>query len=277
MMRAPAMGRLRRWVAALIAVSLIAVSAPASARILKTKRPGQPGQGLALTIGSGFEYETDPEESEFGYPFLIEYELTKTLKLSAEPSYVQIRSKPGQRGTSVSGSGDFETTVEYEFIGERRHRPALTAEGIVKWPTAAYDAIGTHEMDYSIGLIVSKELVGFDLDFNALYTFVGSPPDVPLENSTEVGLASEWHVRPSFDLLAEVVTSTGGGVRGRSGSLGSLGGRANAIGISESLTEGTLGFALHLNDFLKLEQGVIAKSDGSFQAVFAWEWDFSGR
>lgn len=256
---------------------VIAACPPASARILKTKRLGQPGQGLAITVGSGFEYETDPEESEFGYPFLLEYEMTKALKLSVEPSYVQIRSKPGERGTSVSGSGDLETTMEYEFLSERRYRPALTLEGIVKWPTAAHEAIGTHEMDYSLGLIVSKEFIGFDLDLNGLYTFVGSPPGLQLQNATELSLASEWHLRPSLDLEGEVVTSTGGGIRGQSGTLGGIGGRAGSIGPSENLTEGTLGLAVHLNDFLKLEQGVVGKSDGSWQFVFAWEWDFTGR
>jgi hypothetical protein len=258
-------------------VLVIAAGAPASARILKTRRLGQPGQGLALTIGSGFEYETDPEESEFGYPFLLEYEMTRALKLSVEPSYVQIRSKPGERGTSVSGSGDLETTVEYEFLSERRYRPALTFEGIVKWPAAAHEEIGTHEMDYSLGLIVSKEFVGFDVDLNALYTFVGSPPGVELQNATEVSFASEWHLRPALDLEGEVVTSTGGGIRGQSGTLGGVGGRAGSIGPSENLTEGTLGLAVHLNDYLKLEQGLVAKSDGSWQFVFAWEWDFTGR
>ena len=277
MTRAHETGLRRLLSASLTVACLIAASAPASARILKTRRPGQPARGLALTLGSGFEYETDPEESEFGYPFLIEYELTKSLKLSAEPSYVQIRSKPGERGVSVSGSGDFETTLEYEFLPERRYRPALTAEGIVKWPTAAHEEIGTHEMDYSLGLVASKELVGFDLDFNALYTFVGSPPGLKLQNATEVSLASEWHLRPALDLEAEVVTSTGGGIRGQSGTLGGIAGRAGSVGPSENVTEGTLGLAVHFNDFLKLEQGIVAKSDGSWQAVFAWEWEFGGR
>lgn len=265
---------IRRLLGAALAVTLVVGVTPASAKILKTRRPGQ--RGLALTVGSGFEYETDTEESEFGYPFLVEYEVTKALKLSAEPSYVQIRSKPGKPGNTLSGSGDFETTAEYEFITERRYRPGLTAEGIVKWPTAAHEQLGTHATDYSLGLLVSKEFVGFDVEASGLYTFVGSPPGLQLQNATEFSIASEWHVRPALDIEAEVVTSGGGGIRGRPGSLGSIAG-AGSVGPSERLTEGTLGFALHLNDFLKLEQGAVGKSDGSWQIVFAWEWDFTGR
>ena len=53
----------------LAAVALVAalLAAPASARILKTKRPGQSAGRLALTIGSGFEYETDPASSGHDY------------------------------------------------------------------------------------------------------------------------------------------------------------------------------------------------------------------
>jgi hypothetical protein len=40
--------------------------------------------------------------------------------------------------------------------------------------------------------------------------------------------------------------------------------------------EATLGVAEHLNEFLKLEEGVIIQKDGSWQVVFAWEWDFGG-
>src|SRR5437870_13918084 len=90
----------------------------------------------------------------------------------------------------------------------------------------------------------------------------GQPPGLKLQNATEVSLASEWHLRPALDLEAEVVTSSGGGIRGQSGTLGGIAGRAGSVGPSENVTEGTLGLAVHFNDFLKLEQGIVAKSDG---------------
>ena len=50
----------------------------------------------------------------------------------------------------------------------RRHRPGLAAEGIVKWPTAKHDEIGTGKTDYSLGAVVSKEFVHVDLDLEAI-------------------------------------------------------------------------------------------------------------
>src|SRR5439155_6252920 len=133
----------------------------------------------------------------------------------------------------------------------------------------------TGEADYSIGPIVTKELVPFDLDLNAVYTFVGSPPGVHLQNTFEASLAAEWHLTTVLDIEAEVVTSTGAGGRfhGQAGSLGSLANIGGAV-LGQSESEGTLGFAEHLSDRFELEEGMILKSDGSWQAVAGWEFDF---
>lgn len=261
------------------ALWLVVGVTPSSAKILKTRSPGQAGHALALTVGNGFEYQTDPEESEFGFPFLLEYAVTHRLTFVAEPSFVSIHSRPGQRGASVHGAGDFETTLDYELVSERRHRPALAAEAVIKWPTASHPTLGTKQTDYSLGVIASKAFVHYDLEFNALYTWVGSPAGTQLPNSMEFSMASELHLRRSLDLELEVVTtSAGGGFRGTSGSIGGFGGIPGSAAAARTGggTAGTIGLAEHLNHFLKLEEGLIAGSDGSWQFVFAWEWDFSG-
>ena len=250
-------------------LALIAAPRPADATILKTKRPRE----LALTVGSGFEYATDSEQSEYGYPFLIDYGFSDKFKLTLEPSYVVLRSKAGG---SVSGLGDLETTLESELVRERRYRPALTLEGIVKWPTARHDELGTGEFDYTLGVLLGKEFVGWDADFNATYTFVGSPPGAHLQNTVEVSLASEWHLSHTLSIVGEVVTTHGSGVfRGQPGSISGIGGlpKVGSEAVSND-SEGTLGLAEHLNRHLKLEEGGILKTDGSWQMVFGWEWDF---
>ena len=251
--------------------TLLAAASPASAKILKTRRPGL-YQELQLTIGSGFEYETDGEESEYGFPFLVEYGFTKSLKLSVEPGYVLVRKK---KGGTVSGPGDLETTLTWELPTERRYRPGLAFEGVVKWPTAPIGDLGTGKADYTFGTILSKEFVPFDLDLNAAYTWTGSPPGVKLKNVLETSLAIEWHLTPALDLEGEVVNAAGAGGRFR-GTPGSLGGFANIGGPEQgqSESEATLGFAEFLTKRLKLEEGMILKSGGSWQTVIGWEYDF---
>ena len=254
-----------------IAASLLAIAVPASAKILKTKRPAQYRE-LALTVGSGFEYETDGEESEYGFPFLAEYGFTRMLKLSVEPSYILVRKK---NGGTIDGIGDLETTLTCEFPTERRHRPGLALEGVVKWPTAPRGDLGTGEADYSIGAIVSKEFVQFDLDLNAVYTFIGSPPGVHLQDTFELSLAAEAHLTPVLDIEAEAVTAAGAEGRFR-GQPGTLGGFGNIGGPEQGQSESelTLGLAEYFSERLKLEEGAILKSDGTWQFVVGWEFDF---
>lgn len=256
----------------LMVVSLLAAVAPAHAKILKTRPRASETWSplLALTIGSGFEFETDGQQSVYDFPILVEYNLTEALKLTAEPHFVYIESKSADTQT-LSGWGDLETTLEYEFLRERRYRPALTAEGLIKWPTARSPDLDTDGTDYTIGLIASKDLVFFDLDINTLYTFVGSRDQ---KDTFEISVGSQRHLNNFLDLEAEVLTSVGGGVRGQPGTIAGIGTRQGTGG-NES--EGTLGIAEYLNTYLKLEEGVVLKSDHSWQIVFAWEYSFSGR
>jgi hypothetical protein len=190
--------------------------------------------------------------------------------MTVEPDVVYIKSKSEDVG-SVSGLGDLETAVEYEFLGERRYRPALTAEGLIKWPTATNPDIGAPGTDFSFGLIASKDLVFMDLDLNALYTFVGDPEQ---KDTLEFSLAGEYHLNRHIDLEAEVLTAIGtAGIRGRPGTIAGFGGSRGG----GDTTEGTLGCAWHVNHHLKLEQGVVLGSDHSWQIVFAWEWSFAGK
>jgi hypothetical protein len=255
----------------LLLSGLLGAATPAAAKILKTRRPDEYRE-LALTLGSGFEYETDSEESEYGFPFLAEYGFTKELKLSVEPSLVLLRKK---QGGSTGGMGDLETAITCEFPTERRYRPCLALEGVIKWPTARRGDLGTGKTDFSIGAIVSKELVPVDLELNGVYTFIGRPPGVPLQNTFEVSAAAEWHLTPGLDVEVEMVTSAGAGGRFHR-PLGGLGGFGNIGGPEQgqSESEGTLGLAEKLTERFKLEEGLVLKSGGSFQLVIGWEYDF---
>ena len=265
---------IHRWACLLVGIGCLAFATPATARILKTRRVEQAGGPLALTVGSGFEYETDGEESEYGFPFLAEYALTDIIKLRAEPSFILIRKKVG--GT-ISGPGDLETAVTFEFPTERRYRPAVALEALVKWPTARRGDLGTGQTDYTLGAIVSKEFVQFDAEVNAAYTMVGDPSGLSLKDTFEASCAMEWHLNGWLDLVGEAVTAGGAGGRFRTRS-SALGGFANIGGPEQGQTETevTLGLTETRGEFLKYEQGVVIKSGGTFQFVFAWEWDFGG-
>jgi hypothetical protein len=219
---------------------------------------------LPLTIGSSFEYQADSEEKEYGFPFYAEWAFTEALQLSVEPNYLRIQPKVGDL---VKGWGDMEAALIYEFSPETRRRPAFAVETIITFPLTTNQLLGTSgRVDFTLGAIVSRELGPVDLDLNVDYTFVGSPPDVHLKNRLEVALSAEWFLSPILSLEGEIVGSTGG-FSSRPGTPGGLGGTENNL-------EGLIGIAERFGRHLKLEQGIVIVSDGSWQAVVAWEWAF---
>jgi hypothetical protein len=255
----------------IIAAIVLATGSAAFGRILKTR--SAPSQSwnpwLPITIGSGFEFETDKDQSQYDFPFLLEYNFTETLKLTVEPLVSHIAAKAKDVRT-VTGMGDLETSIEYEFIRERRYRPALTALGVIRWPTHTDPDIGNPGRDYSLGIIASKDLVFLDVDLTALYTFVGDPEG---QDTFEIALAGLVPLNHFFDIEGEVVHSFGtGGIRGQPGTLSGAGGAAAGA----DLTEGTIGVAWHISKRLKVEAGSIFRSDNTWQIVFAWEWSFTG-
>ena len=259
--------RLRIRCGLLICAGVLSAVLPASARIIRS-RPSAASASYegavpsvwaplyAFVLGGGFEYERSREQTEYGFPFLLEYNVTEKVKLTLEPKYTSLAAR-SRDARSVKGFGDLETSLAYEFLRERRYRPALSVEGRIKWPTASDPDLGERRRDYTLGLIASKDLVFVDVDLNVLYTFVG---EREREDTIEVSLAAEWHVNRDVDVIAEVAQVT------------RLGGRDGERGESEA----TVGLAWHVNKFLKLEQGVVFKERGIWEAVFAWEWRIGG-
>ena len=257
--------------ATLIAAGLLLAAHPSSARITRSRSTASSGTlptpipsfwtpFYSLVIGSGFEYQRDREQTEYGFPILIEYNFSERIKLTIEPKFSKIVGRtPDVR--SIGGFGDLETTLDYEFLRERRYRPALSFEGKIKWPTAEHPDLGDRGRDYTFGLIASKDLVFVDVDLNVLYTFIG---DHHREDEVEVSAAVEWHVNGYIDLIAEVANVT------RTGSI-----QGPDFGERHE-TEATVGLAWHVSKFLKLEQGIVFKEHGIWEAVFAWEWSIGG-
>ncbi len=246
---------------------LLLFAPPADARILKTKRFIS---RLALTVGSGLEFETDTEGTQYGLPFLAEYAISEAFTVALEPNYVSKQSKTTE--PSASGWGDFETTLTWEGSEPRRRLPGFSIASTIKWPTASTLLGGSGKRDYSLRLVLSKTRRSLSVDAGLAYTWVGRTPDARNSNAFEASLAFEWAAGFVVDLEGEILTSTGA-FTSRPGTISGLGSADQGGGG----TEATLGIAEHLFDRLKLEEGGVFNTDGSWQFVFAWEWEFGSR
>jgi hypothetical protein len=254
----------RRWELLIVAGLIVAATSPVSAQILTrtTLRPSENWSPLfPLTVGSGFEFQKDHGETEYNFPFLVEYNLSEFVKLSLEPNVTYLVTK----NEDTFGFGDLETAAEWEFLRERRYRPALTAAGVVKWPTATHANLGSPGWDYGIGLVASKDFVFVDLDLGALYTFSGDPDQ---QDVLELSLAGEYPLNHRLAIEFEFVGSFG------SDTLFNEPTRPNGGGTG---FEGTVGLGWRASSFLKLEQGFTVRTDGTWQVIFGWTWNFAGE
>lgn len=259
----------RMKAAARIFLLLFVVTVPLSAKILKTVRQPSEEAEHSFILGSGLDFHSDSEETEYDFPFLLEYGVSDNIKLSLEPNYIVLNRKgePQERGF-----GELETSASWDLIEEEGKRPGISVLGLVKWPTASSTELGTGETDYTLGLSAAREFARWNGDLNLLYTFVGSPPGVTLQNSLEIILSGEWFCNEMFSFMAEVGSIDGAGrSHGQSGTIQGLAGRES--GSERSLT---LGVAEHLGEGVKLEEGFTVLSDGSWQVVLGWELFFGG-
>jgi hypothetical protein len=240
-----------------IVIAAALLASPSYARILTTKpQPSETFSAvLSLTVGGGVEFESDDEKTQWEFPVFAEYNLTKTTRLTIEPKLVHLDPKDEEERT-VSGWGDLETSAQWEFLRERRYRPACSVEGIIRWPTATHDELGDRGRDYTIGLIASKDFVYVEADIGLHYTFVGAEDGHDL---FELTVAAEIPVNHRLSVLTESVTDFETGRRG-----------GNSI-------DGTVGLAWRVNEHLKLEAGGTLDSDGTWKVIFAWEWSFAGE
>jgi hypothetical protein len=240
----------------LILLSMVMFARPVSAKILSTRPPPSETWSplLSLTIGGGFEFETDSERSRYEFPMLVEYNFTEMIRATIEPTVVYVDSK-GTNVNSAAGPGDLDTTLQWEFLRERRYRPALTLEGSLRWPTATHSELGDPGWDYSLGLIASKDFVYIDVDLSLRYTYTS---DAATPDDVEITLAGEWPLNHRLSILGEVDTT-----------IETSHGRID--------TEGTAGLAWRATSHLKLEGGGTVRSDGTWQLILSWEWNFAGE
>lgn len=265
--RSQASVRLRcAWI--LVTVVITSLS-PVSARITRTHPsaastsfaeagPSVWGLFYPFVLGGGFEFQSDCDQSDYRFPFLIEYSVTERIRLTLEPEFVHIVGKT-KNARSVHGTGDIEAWVAYEFVTQRRYRPSLSVEVGNRWPTAIDPDLGEPGWDYTVGLIATKDLVIVDVDVNAFYSFVGNRER---EDTVELSLSTEWHVNPYIDLIAEVATvAQVGGSRGDQ---------------PRNEVECTLGVAWLVNEFFRLEHGIVLSDRGGWEVIFGWEWNIGG-
>lgn len=109
---------------------------------------------------------------------------------------------------SIHDFGDVVCGIKYQFLEEKDNLPSLAAKYSLKIPTNT-DSKGltTGEVDHVTYLIVSKGLIGGQLNLNLGYKYVGEPDDKIYSNQVSYGAAYVYPVK-KVSLVVELVGKT---------------------------------------------------------------------
>jgi hypothetical protein len=129
---------------------------------------------------------------------------------------VAVRSKGNGKlarpatSTTESGLGDVLAKASVVLVEEKDFVPEITPYVKIKFPTADKDrGLGTGEYDETIGLDLSKRLVGSLFGYLGLaYTFIGEPPGTDLHNSFGWSVGAAYAVTTPFSVFAFVDGAT---------------------------------------------------------------------
>ena len=112
--------------------------------------------------------------------------------------------------TTESGLGDVLLKVSYVMPEGETWIPEIAPYVKIKFPTADKDrGLGTGEFDETIGVDLSKQLIGPLSGYvTVAYTFVGSPPGADFHNSFGWSVGAAYTVIPSLSFFAFLDGST---------------------------------------------------------------------
>ncbi len=106
--------------------------------------------------------------------------------------------------TTESGLGDVLFKASYVLLEEKPFLPEIAPYVKIKFPTADKDrGLGTGEFDETIGVDLSKQLIGPLSGYvTVAYTFIGSPPGTDFSNSFGWSIGAAYTLIPSFSVFA---------------------------------------------------------------------------
>ena len=112
--------------------------------------------------------------------------------------------------TTESGLGDVLLKVSYVLPEGKTFIPEIEPYVKIKFPTADKDkGLGTGEYDETIGIDLSKQLIGPLYGYvTVAYTFIGSPPGADFSNSFGWSVGAAYALIPSLSFFAFLDGST---------------------------------------------------------------------
>ena len=197
--------------------------------------PADPIQTGVVQLESGWTHTWYAgESSQNALPTMVRYGVWCNMELRWNANLYVSESNGSVTNT---GFGDNSVGVQYRFVRESAHRPALAFAYSMKFPTADLsEGLGSGKRDQVFTLIASKTIRGFSVVVNASYFSIGQP----LGGSDGKG---EWTLAVSHTL------------KGRLGAEGEVFGDSRLNAANVGYTDSTWAFTYSVSRRVVIDAG----------------------
>jgi hypothetical protein len=155
----------------------------------------------------GYHFKNTSAERDHRLPVItLAYGLTRNLEAGLGLQYIMKELNPGGRR---DGFDDVHLAAKYRFVEESPYSPGLAMALDVKLPIKGRRAgLSSGRFDQNFLFLATKSFGPLDLDLNAGYLLVDSPPGEKLENRVLGGLAGRLAVHRQWVLVGEIFGQT---------------------------------------------------------------------
>lgn len=194
----------RGWLAILLAISGGAAAHATFPLVTDEADTQDPG---TLQIEAGASYETGSEYHHYDVPIALTYGVIPRVDVAVGFGN-QFEERTLDDGTTekVNGIDDLSVAMKWMFLDESMYVPRQTINPSVNFPTADdRKDLGSGKTDYDLTWKASKSIgkkTGMHL--NVGYTWVGDPPDEDVGDVVHWGVAADYQIVESLQLIGEV-------------------------------------------------------------------------
>lgn len=171
---------------------------PTASNPAEFQRPGV----LQLEYGFNGNWRAPGGSSEVDTPLALRFAVSRRLLLEFDGDTPISQSTDGARTT---GAGDTLLGVQGVLHHETKTRPGFSLAYYVKLPSASAEkGLGTGRVDHNFIALVSKNVHGTTVDFNATYLLAGRTTDDGHASSGQAALAASRNVTRRFGVQGEL-------------------------------------------------------------------------
>lgn len=158
---------------------------------------------LQIEFGYSGNFRAPGVATEHDFPLAVRFAASRRLLLEFDADSPISQRATGD--TAQTGFGDFLVGSQFVLQHETESKPGVAFAYYLKLPAAsAARGLGTGRVDHNFIALISKNVKGATVDFNAIYLLAGRTTNIGHASSVQAALAASRNVSKRFGVQAEV-------------------------------------------------------------------------